>query len=120
LKQSVGLVAASTGMGLSPLRPKSTCSRSVCSLLVGRPVEGPPRCTSITTSGSSSMTARFMASDFRQMPGPEVDVAASAPANDAPTALAQPDISSSHCTVMTPIDLCLASSCSMSVAGVMG
>ena len=50
----------------------------------------------------------------------EVEVAASAPANEAPMALAQPDISSSHCTVMTPHDLCLASSCNMSVAGVMG
>ena len=66
------------------------------------------------------MTARLMASLFRQMPGPEVEVAASAPANEAPMALAQADISSSHCTVMTPHDLCLDSSCSMSVAGVMG
>ena len=51
---------------------------------------------------------------------PEVLVAASAPAKAAPTALAHPAISSSHCTVVTPIDLCLASSCRMSVAGVMG
>ena len=33
------------------------------------------------------MTARLMASDLRQMPGPEVDVAASAPAKAAPFAL---------------------------------
>ena len=38
----------------------------------------------MTTKGSSSITARFKASDFRQIPGPDVDVAASAPANDAP------------------------------------
>ena len=119
-KQFVGLVAAITGMGDSPLRPKRACNRSVCSLFVGRPVDGPPRCTSMTTSGSSSITARFMASDLRQMPGPDVEVAANAPANDAPMALAHPEISSSHCTVITPSDLCLASSCRMSVAGVMG
>ena len=95
-KQSAGLVAASTGMGLSPFRPKSTCSKSVCSDLVGRPVAGPPRCTSSTTKGSSMMTARFMASDFRQIPGPEVEVTASAPAKEAPKADAAPLISSSH------------------------
>ena len=61
-----------------------------------------------------------MASDFRQIPGPEVEVTANAPAKDAPTAEAQPEISSSHCTVITPSDLCLESSCSTSVAGVMG
>lgn len=72
-----------TGIGLSPLRPNNACNKSVCSDLVGRPVEGPPRCTSSTTSGSSVMTARFIASDFRQTPGPEVEVTASAPAKRA-------------------------------------
>ena len=61
-----------------------------------------------------------MASDFRQTPGPEVVVTANAPAYDAPIAVAQPAISSSHCTVVTPNDLCLESSCSTSVAGVIG
>ena len=61
-----------------------------------------------------------MASLLRQMPGPEVEVAAREPANEAPMALAQPEISSSHCTVFTPKLLCLASSWRMSVAGVMG
>ena len=74
----------------------------------------------MTTSGSSSITARLIASDFRHIPGPEVEVAARAPAKEAPTALAQADISSSHCTVMAPHDLCFASSCRMSVAGVIG
>ena len=95
-KQSVGEVAAMTGIGLSPLRPKRACNRSVCSDFVGRPVAGPPRCTSSTTSGNSMMTARFMASLFRQMPGPEVEVTPRAPAKEAPTADAQPAISSSH------------------------
>ena len=46
----------------------STWSKSVCSDLVGSPVEGPPRCTSTITSGSSVITARFMASLFKQYP----------------------------------------------------
>ena len=58
--------------GHSPLRPNMACSRSACSVLVGRPVLGPPRCTSMMTSGNSVMTARPIASDLRQMPGPLV------------------------------------------------
>jgi len=42
-KQSLGVAGAITGMGASELRPKSACSRSACSVFVGRPVEGPPR-----------------------------------------------------------------------------
>ena len=77
------------------------------------PVVNPP-------NGSSPITARFIASLFRQTPGPEVVVTAKAPAKAAPTAEAQPAISSSHCTVLTPNDLCLANSCRISVAGVIG
>ena len=78
-KQSDGERGAITATGDSPLRPYSTCSRSACSVLVGRPVDGPPRCTSMTISGSSVITARPMASDFSEMPGPEVLVTPSAP-----------------------------------------
>ncbi len=74
-----GVLAASTATGDSPLRPNITCSRSACSVLVGRPVDGPPRCTSITSSGSSAIMARPMASDFSEMPGPDVLVTPSAP-----------------------------------------
>ncbi len=42
-KQSDGERGASTATGDSPLRPYIACSRSACSVLVGRPVEGPPR-----------------------------------------------------------------------------
>ena len=66
------------------------------------------------------MTARLMASLFRQRPGPDVDVTPSEPAKEAPMALQHPDISSSHCTVTTPRFFSLESSWSMSVAGVMG
>ena len=78
-KQSDGDRGAITATGDSPLRPNSACSRSACSVLVGRPVDGPPRCTSMTISGSSVITARPMASDFSEMPGPEVLVTPSAP-----------------------------------------
>ena len=61
-----------------------------------------------------------MASLFRQIPGPEVEVTPNAPAKEAPSAEAQPEISSSHCTVMTPHDLCFDNSWSTSVAGVIG
>src|ERR1017187_3847519 len=50
-KQSDGVQAATTGMGDSPLRPYIACIKSLCSVLVGRPVDGPPRCTLQMTSG---------------------------------------------------------------------
>ena len=46
------------GTGASPWRPYIASSRSDCSVLVGRPVDGPPRCTSMRSSGSSRLTAR--------------------------------------------------------------
>ena len=55
-KQSAGDSGATIGTGDSPLRPNIACSRSACSVLVGRPVDGPPRWTSMTTSGSSTIT----------------------------------------------------------------
>ena len=45
---------------------KRQCNKSVCSDLVGKPVDGPPRCTFTITNGSSPITARFMASLFKQ------------------------------------------------------
>ena len=81
--------------GDSLLRPNMTCRRSACSVLVGRPVEGPPRWMSKTMSGSSIITARFMASDLRAMPGPEEAVTPSAPPKEAPIAAQMAAISSS-------------------------
>ncbi len=69
-KQSAGERGATIGTGASPLRPNIAMSRSDCSVLVGSPVEGPPRCTSTMTSGSSRETASPMVSDFRATPGP--------------------------------------------------
>ena len=56
-KQSPGVAAATTGTGISEFRPYSTMRRSACSGFVGIPVDGPARCTSMITSGSSSVTA---------------------------------------------------------------
>ncbi len=78
-KQSPGVAAASTGTGASELRPNRACSRSACSVFVGRPVEGPPRWTSTITIGSSTAMASPMASVFKAMPGPEVVVMAREP-----------------------------------------
>ena len=69
-KQSPGDCGATIGTGASPLRPNMACSRSDCSVLVGRPVDGPPRWMSQTTSGISSDTARPIVSPFSAMPGP--------------------------------------------------
>ena len=72
------------------------------------------------TNGNSAITANPIASLFRANPGPEVLVAAKSPAKLAPMAVQIPAISSSACTVLTPNSLCLANSCKMSVAGVIG
>ena len=69
-KQSPGDCGATIGTGASPLRPNIACSRSDCSVLVGRPVDGPPRWMSQMTSGSSSDTARPIVSPLSAMPGP--------------------------------------------------
>ena len=95
-------------------------SRSVCSVLVGMPVDGPARCTSTMTIGSSRLIASPIASDLRSRPGPEVPVTARVPANAAPTAMAAAAISSSACMVHTSKFLRRLSSWRMSDAGVIG
>ena len=119
-KQSAGDCGAMIGTGASPLRPNIAWSRSACSVLVGRPVEGPPRWTSTISSGSSIITARPIVSDLSAMPGPDVVVTPRAPPNAAPRAAPMPAISSSAWNVVTPKRLCLLSSCRMSEAGVIG
>ncbi len=79
-KQSTGDCGATTAIGDSPLRPNSACSRSACSVLVGSPVEGPPRWTSTMSSGSSSEIASPIVSALSARPGPEVVVSPMAPA----------------------------------------
>src|SRR5262245_31382763 len=71
-KQPDGVDGAMIGSGDSPWRPYIAASRSDCSVLVGRPVDGPARWTSTITIGSSSITARPIVSLFRSSPGPDV------------------------------------------------
>src|SRR5271170_5916765 len=83
-KQSPGVEGASIGIGASELRPNIACSKSACSVLVGKPVDGPPRWMSQITIGNSVATARPISSVFSAMPGPEVVVSARAPEYAAP------------------------------------
>jgi hypothetical protein len=99
---SAGVEAAITATGDSPLRPYMHCKRSACCVFVGMPVLGPARCTLSTTSGSSAITARPIASLFSAMPGPEVDVTPRQPAYEPPIAAATAAISSSAWNVITP------------------
>ena len=109
------------GTGDSPLRPYSAISRSACSVFVGMPVDGP--------------AALHVDDDQRQLDhdgeadrlglqqharAADVVVTASAPPNAAPSAAPTAAISSSAWNVRTPKFLCLASSCRMSEAGVIG
>ncbi len=119
-KQSPGERGAMIGTGDSPLRPNIACSRSACSVLVGIPVDGPARWTSMMISGSSTDTARPTVSALSSMPGPDVLVTASEPPNEAPSAAPMPAISSSAWNVVIPKRLCLLSSWSTSEAGVIG
>ena len=95
LKQSAGVRAARIGTGDSPWRPYMAIIRSAASVLVGSPVDGPPRWMSTTMRGSSRLTARPMASPFRANPGPLVVVTPSEPPYEAPMAAPTAAISSS-------------------------
>ena len=79
-KHSAGVAGASTGSGASPWRPYMARLRSACSGLVGMPVDGPARCTSMVSSGSSTATAKPRASPFSASPGPELAVTPKPPA----------------------------------------
>src|SRR5918999_4615500 len=60
---------------------------SDCCVRVGMPVEGPPRCTLISTTGISAKYASPINSVMSEMPGPEVVVNARAPFQPAPIAI---------------------------------
>ena len=119
-KHCDGVDAASTGTGLSELRPKSTIRRSACSGFVGIPVDGPARWMFSISSGSSSATPRPIVSAFRTTPGPADVVTPSAPPNAAPNAAPAAAISSSAWNVITPKFLKRASSSRIDDAGVIG
>ena len=94
-KHSSIVAGAMTRAARRPVWPNSAASRSDCSTLVGSPVLGPPRCTSMTTSGISVITASPRNSVLSARPGPEVIVNATLPAYDAPIATPTAAISSS-------------------------
>ena len=119
-KHCDGVEAASTGTGLSELRPNMTISRSACSGFVGIPVEGPARWMSRISSGSSSMIPSPIVSCLSTIPGPAEVVTPSEPPNAAPSAAPTAAISSSAWNVRTPNDLCRASSSRIELAGVIG
>ena len=73
-KQSEGVLAETIGSGASPCLPYIASNRSEASVLVGNPVEGPPRWTSTKMSGNSRETANPSVSDLRATPGPLVVV----------------------------------------------
>ena len=88
---------------------------------VGKPVDGPPRCTFTTTQGVSVMIPRPMFSIIRLKPGPEVEVIENVPAHDAPRMAFIDAISSSIWMKTPPTSGSLrAMRSATSVAGVMG
>ena len=119
-KQPDGVEAATTGTGDSEFLPNRTISRSACSGFVGMPVDGPARCTSTMSSGSSSVTASPTVSDLSTMPGPAEVVTPSAPPKAAPSAAPDAAISSSAWNVRTPKCFSCASCSRTSDAGVIG
>ena len=74
----------------------------------------------MTIIGNSVITASPKPSPLSAMPGPLEAVTAIAPANDAPIVAVMAAISSSAWNVSTSKFLYLASSCRMSLAGVIG
>ena len=69
-----------TTRGESPCAPKHAMFKSLCSTLVGMPVDGPARWELTMINGSSVLMARPMASALRAIPGPELEVTPKDPA----------------------------------------
>ena len=72
---------------------------SACCVRVGMPVDGPTRCTSNSTAGSSVKYAKPKNSFISDMPGPLVGVNARAPFQVAPSTMPIAASSSSACTM---------------------
>ena len=109
------------GTGASPLRPNIACSRSDCSVLVGSPVDGPPRWTSTTISGSSSDHRQPDRLALQRDSRARRWWSRRAPRRTtAPSAAPMPAISSSAWNVRTPNRLCLRQLVQDVRAGVIG
>src|SRR5947209_1554325 len=94
---------------------------SACAGSVGRPVEGPPRCTSTKTQGVSVIAAYPMCSIINENPGPDVTVNAFAPPQTAPcSAIEAANSSSIWMNVPPTIGTRAANRSTTSVEGVIG
>ena len=83
--------------------------------------DGPPRITSITTTGISAAVASPSASIISERPGPDVAVRAGVPPKEAPMIMLIAASSSSACSRVPPRPARLGASHSrISVAGVIG
>ncbi len=102
---SASIEPTSTRIGAPPLRPKLACRMSACSVLVGRPVEGPPRRTLPVTSGSSVATASPIASVLSARPVPEVAMIPRQPAQEEQSAPQIAAVSRSAQKVIAPSSL---------------
>ena len=74
VKHSSTLPGAITGKDTSPWAGLIAENKSDCSVLVGRPVAGPPLWTSTTTKGNSAIHAKPNPSLINENPGPAVAV----------------------------------------------
>src|SRR4030042_3132544 len=87
---------------LSQSTPQRAWFTSPWLTFVGRPVEGPPRCTSTITHGISAMIANPSPSCISEKPGPLVPVNTFFPVTDAPMIAQIEAISSSICMNFPP------------------
>ena len=94
-KQSAAEDGAKTIRYESEGLPYRDINKSPCSVLVGIPVEIPDLIKSKIINGNSVITAKFIASTFNAIPGPELPVIPSLPAYAAPRAIVTAAISSS-------------------------
>jgi hypothetical protein len=101
-KQSAGVCGATIGTGDSPLRPNIACSRSACSVLVGRPGG---RAAALHVDDDQRQLERHGQADrlgLERDAGPRRRGDAERAAEAAPSAMPMPAISSSAWIVVTP------------------
>ena len=98
-KHSFGDDGISTTCLVSPCDAYTADIRSACCVRVGMPVDGPARCTSMSTAGISAKYARPRNSPISDRPGPLVAVNARAPFQAAPITMPMAASSSSACMI---------------------
>ena len=98
-KDSVGSSGNSSTCLVSPCDAYAHDSTSACCVRVGMPVDGLPRCTLNSTTGTSAKYARPRNSCISDTPGPDVAVNARAPFHAAPITMPMDASSSSACRI---------------------